>query len=93
MDFVLWQAFSLFLHLSVVWLLYRVFNQMKPHHMAILLVLLFSVNHISQDMVIWHHINPVFFCLIFMLLALKKIAGCFIQARYDPNWFTPSPLG
>ena len=93
MDFVLWQAFSLILHLGVVWLLYRLLNKIKPHHMAVLLALLFSVCHISQDMVIWHHINPLFFCLIFMLLALKKIAGCFIQARYEPNLVYAIALG
>ena len=57
-HFVYWQMTSFFLHLVVLIQLWKVLRLFIPAGWAGLVVLNFSVLHLSQEMVIWHHINP-----------------------------------
>jgi len=71
-NFIYWQLTGILLHLLVVWQLYRILHFINPSYFAGLLALNFSVLYLSQEMVIWHHINAYLIFLIFLLEAFYQ---------------------
>jgi tetratricopeptide (TPR) repeat protein len=69
-HFFFWQLTAILLHLGIVWQLTRILNNFKPSALAFLFGLNFSLLHISQEMVIWHHMAPILLQLNLILAAL-----------------------
>lgn len=68
-NFIYWQLTGLFFHFLLVWQLFKILNFIHKSSLAILLTLHFSVLHICQEMVIWHHIHAYILCAILLLKA------------------------
>ncbi len=69
-NFFYWQMAGLLLHFIVIWQLLRILWLIRPHILAGLFVLHFSVSNLSQEMVTWHHIHGYLLSLVFMLEAI-----------------------
>ena len=64
-----WQITGLFLHLILLVQLARILFLIRPDPVSLLFVLNFSVFYISEEMVIWYHVNGYILFLIFLLAA------------------------
>jgi len=71
-HFIFWQIFSIGLHLIVIWHLLKILLKIFPNGFAIIISLGFSVLHVSQELVIWQHLNGYLIALICLLKALYE---------------------
>jgi len=70
-TFMYWQIVGVLLHLIVVGVSIRLFNQIRPNKwMSVLFALFFSLIYLSADMVTWYHMNMYIVCYIFVLFSL-----------------------
>ncbi len=67
LDFMRWQVTGVLLHLLLLWRLLKVLELIRPGFWPWLFVLNFSVLYLSQEMVIWHHINAYILFAVFLL--------------------------
>lgn len=72
-HFICWQIASFLLHLVILWQLTRILWLIRPGVFVFLFVLHFSVLHLSQEMVIWHHMNGYMVFLVCFLETLYRL--------------------
>lgn len=81
-NFIYWQITGVLLHIIVLLQLYRITKFFGHKFLFLLIALNFSVQLISQEMIIWHHINGyMIFSVLFLeafynLIAYMKDATC-----------------
>jgi len=79
-----WQITGFLFHLVVLAQLARILFFIRPQLMALLFVLNFSLFYVSEEMVIWHHINGYILFMIFILEAFYNSLR-YIQNHLSPN--------
>jgi hypothetical protein len=72
-NFGAWQLVGVILHCLVLISLWRLLNTIRPDNLSFFFVLFFSLLHIGQDAVIWHHINGYLVFLVFLLAAFRNL--------------------
>ncbi|MBU0468754.1 MAG: hypothetical protein KJ736_06800 [Candidatus Omnitrophica bacterium] len=80
-NFIYWQLTGIVLHILVLLQLYRITKFFGHKFLFLLIALNFSVQFISQEMIIWHHINAY---MIFSILFLEAFYH-FIEYIKDPS--------
>ena len=68
-NFLYWQLTGIILHIIVLLQLYRITKFFRHKFLFLLIALNFSVQFISQEMIIWQHINAY---MIFSILFLES---------------------
>ena len=84
-HFLYWQLTGLILHLILIWQLTKILWSIYPGCFVFLIALNFSVLHISQEMVIWHHITPYLITLILILKALQQFID-YLDRQYTQRF-------
>ena len=84
-NFFLWQVTGYILHVLLLWRLFRILYFLRAGIFAVLAALNFGVLFISQEMVIWHHINGYILALIFILLALEQFLYYLKEGQAPPK--------
>jgi|GEM_PF-2302013 len=72
-GFFWWQLTSLLLHLCVVWLLLKILYLKGRTIFAPLFALLFSVQYVAMNMVIWHHLSGYLLFSVFLLSSIYNL--------------------
>ncbi len=70
-NFIYWQMLGIIFHLILIGQLLRLFKAIAPNLILVLFLLNFSVTALSQEMVIWHHVNGYLLALILILQSLQ----------------------
>ena len=74
-NFIYWQLTGIVLHLLVLLQLFRITKFFGHKFLFMLIALNFSVQFISQEMIIWHHINAYMIFSVLFLEAFYQLIG------------------
>ena len=76
-----WQVTGFVLHMIVIWQILRIATLVHASFLSLPLALGFAVLFISQEMVIWHHVNGYILCVVFLLQAFYYFAQYVLSSQ------------